>query len=217
MGLLKMDFLGLSTLTLIDDCLQEIERTTRRARRPRPDSAHRREDLPVVRRRAHARGVPVRELGHAGHAAEGAPAAVRGPHRPERALPARPAEGRGRRRLHRPAARPEGDRVPGAAARAHPARDLRRHRLPGAGDAHRARPRRLHDGRGRPAAQGDGQEERRRHEGAARPVRRGRDQARDRAQEGRAHLRPDGGTSPATGSTSRTRPPTRCWPTTRAT
>ncbi|MBI3402713.1 MAG: DNA polymerase III subunit alpha [Acidobacteria bacterium] len=27
-GLLKMDFLGLSTLTLIDDCVQEIERTT---------------------------------------------------------------------------------------------------------------------------------------------------------------------------------------------
>src|SRR5581483_7807900 len=28
MGLLKMDFLGLSTLTLIDDCVKEIERTT---------------------------------------------------------------------------------------------------------------------------------------------------------------------------------------------
>src|SRR5438445_6919301 len=28
MGLLKMDFLGLSTLTLIDDCIEEIKRTT---------------------------------------------------------------------------------------------------------------------------------------------------------------------------------------------
>ena len=49
------------------------------------------------------------------------------------------------------------------AARADPGRHLRRHRLPGTGDAHRERARRLHARRGRPAAQGDGQEERRGH------------------------------------------------------
>ena len=43
--------------------------------------------------------------------------------------------------------------------RADPGRDLRRHRLPGAGDADRRGDRRLHHGRGRRAAQGDGQEE----------------------------------------------------------
>ena len=30
MGLLKMDFLGLTTLTVIDDCLKLIEQTSRR-------------------------------------------------------------------------------------------------------------------------------------------------------------------------------------------
>ena len=71
MGLLKMDFLGLSTLTLIADCLAEIERTTGTVI-----------DLPAVplddaktyllfAEGPHARRVPVRELGHARHAAQG--------------------------------------------------------------------------------------------------------------------------------------------------
>ena len=51
-------------------------------------------------------------------------------------------------------------------------RDLRRHRLSGTGDAHLERAGRLHARRGRPAAQGDGQEEPRGDGEAARQVRR---------------------------------------------
>ena len=45
MGLLKMDFLGLTTLTVIDDCLKLIEKHTRRKARHRIDSARRSGDL----------------------------------------------------------------------------------------------------------------------------------------------------------------------------
>ena len=48
-GLLKMDFLGLSTLTLIQDALAEIKRPRRRSRH-RQHSARRRQDVPAVRR-----------------------------------------------------------------------------------------------------------------------------------------------------------------------
>ena len=61
-GLLKMDFLGLSTLTLLDDAVREIERTTGTAHRPRRAAAGRREDVSAVLRGPHARRVPVREL-----------------------------------------------------------------------------------------------------------------------------------------------------------
>ena len=50
-------------------------------------------------------------------------------------------------------------RIPAPAARADPQGDLRRHRLPGAGDADRPGPGRLHPGRGRPAPPRHGQEE----------------------------------------------------------
>jgi DNA polymerase III subunit alpha len=99
-GLLKMDFLGLSTLTLIQDALAEIKRTegststsTRPARRP--------EDLPAVRGRPDLRHLPVRELGHARDAAQGQAAAARRPDRDERALSSRPAQERHGGRLHR--------------------------------------------------------------------------------------------------------------------
>ena len=134
------------------------------------DSARRREGLPAVRQRADARHLPVRELRHARDAAQGQAAAVRGPDRPERALPAGPAGRRRHRHLHRPQGRQGGYRVRHAEARADSARHLRRDRLPGAGHAHRQRPGRLHDGRGRRAAQGDGQEDRVGDGGAAREV-----------------------------------------------
>ena len=46
MGLLKMDFLGLTTLTVIDDCVKLIERASRRKARHRGHSAQRPRDLP---------------------------------------------------------------------------------------------------------------------------------------------------------------------------
>ena len=103
-GLLKMDFLGLSTLTLIRDALDEIKRTENDRARHRRHPARRRQDLQAVRRRPDLRRVPVRELGHARAAAQGQAGAARRPHRAERALPARPAQERHGRRLHRPQA-----------------------------------------------------------------------------------------------------------------
>ena len=69
-GLLKMDFLGLSTLTLIDDALAEIKRTEGVALDldavPLDDA----EDLRAVLRGPDQRHLPVRELGHARPAAQ---------------------------------------------------------------------------------------------------------------------------------------------------
>ena len=75
-------------------------------------------------------------------------------------------------------------------ARADPARDLRRHRLPGTGDAGGADPRRLHARPGRPAAPRHGQEDPQGDAGAARAFRQGRDRARHRPRAGRRDLRP---------------------------
>jgi DNA polymerase III subunit alpha len=69
-GLLKMDFLGLSTLTLIRDCLTRSNARKGRDRHRR-HPARRPEDLPRVRRRRRLRHLPVRELGHARAAAQG--------------------------------------------------------------------------------------------------------------------------------------------------
>ena len=63
----------------------------------------------------------------------------------------------------------EGRLSPSLAARGAGA-DLRRHHLPGAGDADRQRARRLHPGRSRRAAEGGGQEGPRADQAAARPV-----------------------------------------------
>ena len=119
-GLLKMDFLGLSTLTLIRDALEEIKRTDGIDLDIDTDYPGRREDLQAVRRRADLRRVPVRELGHARAAAQGEAGAARRPHRPERALSSRPAEERDGGRLHRAQTGEDRGQVRAAAARADP-------------------------------------------------------------------------------------------------
>ena len=58
-GLLKMDFLGLSTLTLIVDAIAEIKRTDGRGPRHRQRPARRREDLPDLPGRTDVRRLPV--------------------------------------------------------------------------------------------------------------------------------------------------------------
>ena len=69
LGLLKMDFLGLRNLDVIEDALDIIERSTGE----RPDmaraAARRREDLRDARPRRLGRRLPVRVRGHAGGAA----------------------------------------------------------------------------------------------------------------------------------------------------
>ena len=167
-GLLKMDFLGLRTLTVIDDALAEIKRTEDVDARPRRGPARRPGHLSAVLRRPDLRHLPVRELGHARAAAQVQAAAARRPHRLQRALPAGPAQERHGRRLHRPQAGQDRGQVRPGGARADPGRHLRRHRLPGTGDADRGRARRLHPRPGRRAAQGDGQEEPQGHGQAAR-------------------------------------------------
>ena len=91
-GLLKMDFLGLSTLTLIRDCLEEIKRTEGVDPRHRQRPARRPEDLQAVRRGRGLRHLPVRELGHARAAAQGQARAARRPDRAERPVSPRPAQ-----------------------------------------------------------------------------------------------------------------------------
>ena len=167
-GLLKMDFLGLSTLTLIRDALDEIKRTEGIDPRHRRHPARRREDLQAVLRRPDLRRVPVRELGHARAAAQGQAGAARRPDRAERALPARPAQERDGRRLHLAQAGQDRGQVRAAAAGADPGRHLRRHRLPGTGHAHRRGAGRVLDGAVRRAAQGHGEEGPQGHGQAAR-------------------------------------------------
>ena len=77
-------------------------------------------------------------------------------------------------------------------ARADPARDLRRHRLSGTGDAGRADPRRLYARPGRSAPPRHGQEDPLGDAGAAQGLRQRRDRARHRARACGCDLRPAG-------------------------
>ena len=90
LGLLKMDFLGLKTLTVIQDALDLIEKTTGQEDGARGHSARRRGDLRPDQPGAEHRRVP----GGIARHAEGVPAASaardRGHHRAGRALPPRP-------------------------------------------------------------------------------------------------------------------------------
>ena len=101
LALLKMDFLGLTTLTLIQDALRLIQKRHGVEIVP--------EDLPLDDPRhlrgllqgLHQRRVPVRIAGHARHPAPLSAEPPGGPHRAERALPSRPDPGRHGGRLHR--------------------------------------------------------------------------------------------------------------------
>ena len=70
-GLLKMDFLGLSTLTLIDDAIKEIERTTGEQLDIDRRAARRSEDLRDLPGRPDLRHVPVRVERDARHPPQG--------------------------------------------------------------------------------------------------------------------------------------------------
>ena len=91
MGLLKMDFLGLTTLTVIDDALKLIKSTTRHRRRHGDDPARRR--AARTSRSSIARSPPACSSLNPAACATSAPLQAehrRRPDRPERALPARP-------------------------------------------------------------------------------------------------------------------------------
>ena len=157
LGLLKMDFLGLRNLDVIEDALDIVERSTGE----RPDMS----TLPLddgqtyemLARRRLDRRVPVRVRGHARGAQEGPADRVRRPV----ALDAlyRPGRDGPDPRLRARQARPRVDLLPRRAAAPDPRVDQGRDHLPGAGDADRQGDRRLQRRQGRRPAQGDRQEE----------------------------------------------------------
>ena len=191
-GLLKMDFLGLSTLTLIQRRARRDQAHRGLRSRHRRGAARRPEELPAVRGRPDLRHLPVRELGHARDPAQGQAAAPRRPHRHERALSSRPAQERHGGRLHLAQGGEERGQVRAAAARADPLGHLRRHRLPGTGDAHRLGAGRLLARPVRHAAQGHGQEGPQGHGQAARGLHGRRAREGRQREEGHQDIRPDG-------------------------
>src|SRR5438067_3254 len=94
--------------------------------------------------------------------------------------------------LYRAQAGEDRGEIRAAGARADPLGHLRRHRLPGTGDAHLERRRRLHARRGRHSPQGDGEEEGRRDAEDARLVRAGGEEERHVGKESRLPVRADG-------------------------
>ena len=175
LALLKMDFLGLTTLTLIDDALQADREAPWREDRARGSAARRPADLRDLLQGLHQRRVPVRIAGHARHSAALSAEPHRRPDRAERALPAR-ARSRAAWSTTSSSASTAASAVAVRSAGAEGAarRDLRRHRLSGTGDADLQPRRRLLAGRSRYAAPRHGQEEGRGDGEAARALRQGR-------------------------------------------
>ncbi len=156
LGLLKMDFLGLRNLDVIDRAVEVIEQSPRRAARHGRAAARRPPDLrDDGAGRRHGR-LPVRVVRHARRAAPGEADRVRGPDRAERAVPAGAdaVHPRLRAQQGRPGPGHVRGRAPAHAARGHP----RHLHLPGAVHGDREGRGRVHARRGRRSAQGDRQE-----------------------------------------------------------
>ena len=102
-GMLKMDFLGLTTLTVIHDAVLMIAARTGVRPRPGRAAARRPQGLRAAARRAHGRRVPVRVAARHRHAARHALRPVRRPRRLERADAPRPARRRACTRVYHPA------------------------------------------------------------------------------------------------------------------
>ena len=157
-----MDFLGLRNLTVLDDALDNIEanRGSTSSSRPRP---RRPGDLRPAGPGRHARRVPARRRADARpaalHAADNFEdiSAVIALYRPG-PMGANAHNDYADRKTGRKPVDADPPRARRAAGR-DPRRHLRPDRLPGAGPADRAEAGRLLARQGRPAAQGDGQEE----------------------------------------------------------
>ena len=108
-----------------------------------------------------------------------------------------------------PQARPRAAGLSASRDRADPGRDLRRHHLPGAGDADRAGPVRLLARRSRSAAPRHGQEDQDGDGAAAKPLHRGRRRARASTAAAPSTSSSWSRNSPATASTNRTPRPMR--------
>ncbi len=155
-GLLKMDFLGLRNLTVMENAVDEIRRTVDADFDSRHRFARRCKDVRDARTRRNDGRLPARVGGHEARLRRAAAVALRRHHRARRALPPRtdgldPA-------VHREQARPLEAEVLASQTRADLGGDVRHAGLSGAGDADGSRHRGLFDERGRRAAQGDRQE-----------------------------------------------------------
>ena len=133
-GLLKMDFLGLTTLTVIDDCVKLIEKT----RGEKLDLDSLTLDDPaayeLLSKGLTAGIFQFESRGMTDILRRVKPTSSRRPHGFERPLPARAHPGRHDRRLHRPPVGQTQGHLRTPAARGNPGRNLRGHRLPGTGD-----------------------------------------------------------------------------------
>ena len=159
LGLLKMDFLGLRNLSVIERALDLVAKTE--GRRPDIDAIPLDDEATFamlqrgrLHRRLPARGRP-HALAHAVARADG----LRRRGRPGGAVPARPHGGQHAPRLRGPQERPAGGELPPPRPGADPGRHLRAHDLPGVDDAGGPAVRRLHARGGRQPAQGLRQED----------------------------------------------------------
>jgi DNA polymerase-3 subunit alpha len=149
-----MDFLGLSTLTLIQDALTEIKRTE--------GIVLDIDNIPLDDAKTYQLFVDGQTYGIFQFESSGMREILRRakPQRledliaDERALSSRPPQGRDGGRLHQSQGRPQRRQVRAGGARADPRGYLRRHRVSGTGHAHAPGAGRVHDGPGRRAAQG---------------------------------------------------------------
>ena len=179
-GLVKFDFLGLKTLTVIEKACELVGRGKIDIAKIPLD------DAPTFKMLAKGDAYGVFQMEGSGMRdilaqAEAQP--LRGPDRAGGALSPRP-DGR-HSDLHQRQERPGEAGLPAPLAEADPGRDLRHHGLPGAGDADRPGPVGLFAGRRRPAAPRHGQEDPVRDGCPARQLRRGR---RQEQRRGRARL-----------------------------
>ena len=190
-GLLKMDFLGLSTLTLIRDALTEIKRTE--------GIDLDIDNVPLDDAKAYKLFADGAAYGIFQFESSGMRDLLR------RAKPDSLEDLIALNALYRPGplrsgmvddwvaqeAGEDGSEIRASAARADPRRDPWRHCVSGAGHAHRAVAGRLHDGTGRRAAQGDGEEGPEGHGAAAAGLRGRREEERHQREEGDEDLRAD--------------------------
>ena len=190
-GLVKFDFLGLTTLTILDWTLRYVKRLD-------PASELKLETLPLddkatydIFKAANTAAVfQFESRGMRDLVTNAPPTRFEDIIAARRALPAR-ADG-AHSDVHGAQDGTRALRISGSAARAHPESDVRRHGVPGTGDADRAGDRRLHARRRRPPAPGDGQEEQGGDGEAPRRVHRRRGEERRVPRQGDHALRPDG-------------------------
>ena len=164
LGLLKMDFLGLRNLSIIERTLELIESAGPVGRRPRPDRRHRQRaarrpgHLRVAALRPDDRGLPAGRFGDAGVDPEPGARPVRGRHRPRRPLPPGPMRP-GCTRSTPTARTAGGGGGPPPRHGADPGAQLRHHGVPGTGAPGRPGHGRVLDGRGGEPAPRHGQED----------------------------------------------------------